>query len=161
MVKQVIWRVQNEFGGGPYNGLGNLLSVFRAMERSGKITMSRWPTPWQDEGLKQTFNSAARPHPNVLCGFRSIEQYERWFHTQELRDLLHHAGFFLAKYEVSGSVLHGRTQTLFFASGAKLVAARACNSNGIQRIEHTGVKAARRFAHSCKTGNLDARYLPK
>lgn len=161
MEKQTVWRVQNEFGWGPYNGLGNLLSVFQALERSGKTKRGRWPTPWSDEGLKHIFNDASRLNPKTLCGFRSVKQYERWFYTQELRDLLHCAGFFLAKYEVSGSVVHGRAQTLFFSHEAKLVAVRACNNQGIDALKTTEVKAAKRFVKRYKSGGLDACFLPK
>ncbi|MDE2335681.1 MAG: hypothetical protein KGL10_00045, partial [Alphaproteobacteria bacterium] len=128
---QTIWRVQNEFGSGPYRGPGNVSEIMRAFEKAGRFKPDRHPVPWMDKTLKEKFNSAASLNPKTLCGFKNIDQYNRWFNTQELRNLLHYAGFFLSKYEVEGVVWHGQTQSLFFADKAKLVAVRACNDSGV------------------------------
>lgn len=148
--KQTVWRVQNEFGAGPYRGRGNIGATLSGIFRAGRIRKDRWRTPLKDETLKEKFNGSAGPDPNAACAFKDLEQYRRWFHTRELRDLLHYAGFFLAKYEVETSVLHGATQSLFLPEGAKLVAVRACNDPGIAPVETAKLKAAKRFAKQAR-----------
>jgi len=152
MEKKKVWRVQNEFCSGPYNGLGNLLEVFKAFERSGRMKHGHTrPAPWQDEELKHIFNNNAGLNPEVLCAYRTIDQYEKWFNSVESRELLHVAGYFLAQYSVEGDVWHGKTQSPFVPKNTKLIAVRPCNDTGITKPEDSNIIAARRMLKSGRT----------
>ena len=159
--KQTVWRVQNEFGSGPFRGRGNVYEALVAIQKAGRLSGTgegRRPVPQKDETLMRKFNTVvAEPNDKFVCGFKNIEQYQRWFSTREIRDLLHYAGFFLAKYEVDGPVSHGQTQSLFSATKAKLVAVRACNQSGVTPPAAIKVKAATRFLRAQKKERLEIK----
>lgn len=97
-----IYRVEAPRGGyGPYNKEhGELLEPMFEKHRSGSH-----PSPRQDWILR---GIQATEH----CGFATREQLHEWFEGFE--DLLHEAGFVLAKYVVPVFLVrYGATQAVF------------------------------------------------
>ena len=148
MTKNVqIWRVQNEFGFGPYNGKGHIIDFLGAYHKTLKHTKSSWPPPWLDGGLSQTFKSKSefRESMHPLSGFEDLRAYNRWFATQFFRNALDATGFFLTRYSLpEDNILRGERQVVLNLKGASITAFRRCNEIALMLkkadIDHKPIK---------------------
>ena len=126
--KVTIWRVQNKHGYGPYNQSfeGNILLTLMDAE-GGKYVKK--PHPQKDEVLNTIFRNAVEQE--YIYGFSSIEQFEKWFESEDIKQTLHDNGFYLANYEIDlqkDKALIGDHQAVFTKEHALLNAFRKCNS---------------------------------
>ena len=95
------------------------------------------PTLKHDRTRTEIFNTAALR--NWVYGFSNLKQYHRWFQNDEVRNLLHHAGFYLMRFDVpKGSVFKTGLQAAFAREAAHPDALRDCHRPGISRIDQTG-----------------------
>ncbi len=145
-----VWRVQNEFGFGPYNGKGNIFAFICANMTHGK----RRPAPWQDKDLSKVFtNHVAYLRQHWLrSGFQDVDQYHGWFNGS-MRNVLDATGFFLTRYSVpEKDILVGDKQCIFALRHSKITAFRRCNQPGIMtardEIQHTPIKHFLRAANA-------------
>lgn len=110
-----VYRVENEYGGGPYR----VGEVGNSAHRS--ISNDYTPGPFTDPD----HSGWARDNSirDYYFGFKSIDAYKRWFSD---RKLLKEEGFHLAVYHVPASaVRHGTKQSLFVKEKAKLIERRS------------------------------------
>lgn len=126
--KVTIWRVQNKHGYGPYNQSfeGNILLTLMDTE-DGKYVKK--PHPQEDTVLNTIFQKSA--DQEYLYGFSSIEQFEKWFESEDIKQTLHDNGFYLASYEIDlqkDKALIGDHQAVFTKDHALLNAFRKCNN---------------------------------
>jgi hypothetical protein len=128
-----IWRVENQFGNGPYqeSGKGNIFSLLTC-RGEGSGYWQRRPPPQEDAILSQRFNRNSAFDSSLYSGFTNLKQYYLWFNTSELRDLLNATGFFLTQYQVSPEHSYrGHSQVLFNISEAMPSNFRKCNEAGV------------------------------
>ena len=129
-----VWRVENEFGCGPYNGKGNILEYFKAQCRNEMQRSKYRPVPWQDENLSKTFPTASRflSNPQYFSGFAKIKDYERWFSSDNFKHALDATCFFLTRYSApEDDVLLGKRQVLLTMNRASITGFRRCNEIGV------------------------------
>lgn len=144
-----IWRVQNEFGFGPYNGKGSILAFLSAHAKTGGYNGDRCPTPWQDAALSKIFRHHADLARNrhLRAGFQSVAHYKNWFATDYFQNALDATGFFLTRYSLPAKdVLFGDRQVVCRLNNAHITAFRRCNQPGMMRTRSDIVhKPIRRF----------------
>lgn len=136
MTKLHIWRMHNEFMGGPYCGKGNIYDYISAHGESAKRLKARRPVPWQDKKLSKHFSNHIEfgRRDDLRAGFNSVAAYSQWFASEELQNVCDATGFFLARYSVDEEdVMLGDKQTLFKPDNAVITAFRRCNQPGIMR----------------------------
>jgi hypothetical protein len=144
---QLVYRVENEYGWGPYR--------MGAHEHWSKTDMgfnddgtSRWPTPARD-GLDE---SLIPKDARASFAFVSIEQLMTWFDAYE-REMLARAGYRVACYATPArQVVHGRSQCMFW--GRDRYAHEA--NQAIRTFELADVQAERMKA--CDLQRLLRRY---
>lgn len=123
-----VWRVETLAGDGPYKGMGPALQAhIKGMQTIAEA--QRHPKPELDDGLKEFWSSL-----NVLestawsFGFKTLEQYLRWFYTRISRDILDAEGAVLRRFKIGGQYVRiGDAQAIFLKDYAELVEERACN----------------------------------
>lgn len=131
-----IWRLHNEFMGGPYAGKGNIYDYIAAHAESSKRLMAKRPVPWKDEGLSQHFQNFAefRVRTDLVSGFKGLSAYSRWFSSGEFQNACDATGFFLTRYRVDAEdVILGDKQVLFKPDSAVITAFRRCNQPGVMQ----------------------------
>lgn len=107
----IVYRVEKSYdwtlpgaGLGPYRRTNFNPTPRITPERRGQL--DRCPAPWEDGIIP-------KPPLEFVCGFKSLNQYRRWFHRRERRRLLK-KGFHLVVYEVPfKQVRRGRKQVMF------------------------------------------------
>jgi len=101
----IIWRVQNVKGQGPYLGPGRPAMGFDHSLESGH------PIPFHDTGIKRFIIEGKE-----FCGFESREQLEQWFLTKELKKMIK-AGYKIV--QIKGVITaRGEKQVLFIPEKA-------------------------------------------
>lgn len=122
-----IWRVENQHGCGPYRGRGNINdALVRLRQQDYKIREKRWPLPHNDSKLSTHFEYGVVPE-QYLFAFANIEQYQRWFFTARMRQVLHEGGFFMTRYRLPDyKVIEGASQVAFERNAADITGFRSC-----------------------------------
>lgn len=128
-----VWRVQNEYNSGPYNGTGNIFDFLCAFGKRAKCFNGKRPPPWSDKQLKEKFQHASQYiNSGLYSGFSSVRQYKFWFVNDEVFNALDATGYFLARYSVPEQDVHeGDTQVAFRLNDASIDAFRRCNEIGL------------------------------
>lgn len=125
-----LWRVENEFGCGPYNGDGNIKDFLSANYRRAGFEDWRCPVPWKDKDLSKIFTSRAKfqAREELRSAFSTTQQYQNWFSTEFVRNALDATGFFLTQYHVAEDAVHvGYRQSLFDPKDATIAGIGFCN----------------------------------
>lgn len=116
--------MQNSIGSGPYRGAGNICGTLSFTHFEGYSNNLRLP-PYLEKGVKDTFNQE-----NIkgwFSCFKSIDDYKKWFCTNDVRAVLEKNGFVLVKYECpADNVRHGATQSVFLPQESRQVRVRSC-----------------------------------
>lgn len=121
----MIWRVENEYGSGPYHGRGNVREdMYASFFRLAQASFRR-PTIFTDRGLSGMFNR--QDYWKMSCGFKDIEEYQWWFRGQDVKLFLEKSGFKLVKYRCpSEFVIQSKRQLVFDKSKATCLERRSC-----------------------------------
>lgn len=104
----VVWRVENEYGEGPYHSSEGLRTMKQWQERP-HTPENGCPGPYEDGFTEKAIDMMIRR--KVSCGFRSERQLKDWFTPFELTML---ATFgFKPKKVLAKKVFLGRHQIMF------------------------------------------------
>lgn len=133
-----VWRIENKYGAGPYNGHGNINILVNAYFKrrlglqSTKMDSSR-PNVLDDPSLSGKFNHT------WFCGFRTLAEYKLWFSSYVVRNLLKENGFFLALYMVNKeNTVHSVQQSIFKRDNATLVGVYDCMQPFVKSAPSSG-----------------------
>ena len=137
MAKIHIWRMHNEFMGGPYCGKGNIGDYVQAHDTAAKRVAGHQVLPWKDEGLTQYFKCRldfTEHEEDLRCGFNNLAGYKQWFPSKEFQSACDATGFFLSRYSIDKeNAMLGARQAVFNPAKAVITAFRRCNQSGIMR----------------------------
>lgn len=140
-----IWRVENTFGGGPYRRpeYGGILAELTKIGFN-RAKDARRPDPCKDDGIADFSNSLSKDDKRSwVFGFKSLKQYQEWFNTKAVRDLLHRNGFFLTRYEIEADkIRHSEKQTVFIRRKGTVTEFRNCHGKPLDADEELAQKIA-------------------
>jgi hypothetical protein len=109
-----IFRVENEFGEGPYFNKDSHKNMHGWLKlwADGTHTDSKHPEPFDDVFLKEKMDEDGFFMDDYICGFSSREQVSKWFSEKELYNLSK-LGYKLKSFEVFvDDVIVGKSQCL-------------------------------------------------